>query len=101
MSTVTPDLRGRHFLTLADYSPDEIMYLLDLAAELKAAKREGREEQRLVGKEIALVFEKDSTRTRCAFEAAACDQGAHVTFLRPSGSPIRPNETVKFMSVVP
>ena len=72
MSTVT-DLRGRHFLTLADYSPDEITYLIDLA-ELKAAKREGREEQRLVGKEIALIFEKDSTRTRCAFEVAAYDQ---------------------------
>src|SRR6266550_4687013 len=95
MSTVTPDLRGRHFLTLADYSPDEIMYLLDLAAELKAAKREGREEQRLVGKEIALVFEKDSTRTRCAFEVAAYDQGAHVTFLGPSGSHIGHKETVK------
>src|SRR5205809_1941809 len=95
MSTVTPDLRGRHFLTLADYSPDEIMYLLDLAAELKAAKREGREEQRLVGKEIALVFEKDSTRTRCAFEVAAYDQGAHVTYLGPSGSHIGSKETVK------
>jgi ornithine carbamoyltransferase len=95
MSTVTPDLRGRHFLTLADYSPDEIMYLLDLAAELKAAKKEGREEQRLVGKEIALVFEKDSTRTRCAFEVAAYDQGAHVTFLGPSGSHIGHKETVK------
>jgi ornithine carbamoyltransferase len=95
MSTLTPDLRGRHFLTLADYSPDEITYLLDLAAELKAAKKEGREEQRLVGKEIALVFEKDSTRTRCAFEVAAYDQGAHVTFLGPSGSHIGHKETVK------
>src|SRR5262245_34898119 len=85
MSTVT-DLRGRHFLTLADYSPEEITYLLDLSAELKEAKREGREEQRLVGKEIALIFEKDSTRTRCAFEVAAYDQGAHVTFIGPSGS---------------
>jgi ornithine carbamoyltransferase len=95
MSTLTPDLRGRHFLTLADYSPEEITYLLDLAAELKAAKKEGREEQRLVGKEIALVFEKDSTRTRCAFEVAAYDQGAHVTFLGPSGSHIGHKETVK------
>jgi ornithine carbamoyltransferase len=94
MSTVT-DLRGRHFLTLADYSPDEITYLLDLAAELKEAKKEGREEQRLIGKEIALIFEKDSTRTRCAFEVAAYDQGAHVTFLGPSGSHIGHKETVK------
>jgi ornithine carbamoyltransferase len=94
MSTVT-DLRGRHFLTLADYSPDEITYLLDLAAELKEAKKEGREEQRLVGKEIALIFEKDSTRTRCAFEVAAYDQGAHVTFIGPSGSHIGHKETVK------
>jgi ornithine carbamoyltransferase len=94
MSTVT-DLRGRHFLTLADYSPEEITYLLDLAAELKAAKKEGREEQRLVGKEIALIFEKDSTRTRCAFEVAAYDQGAHVTFIGPSGSHMGHKETVK------
>jgi ornithine carbamoyltransferase len=94
MSTVT-DLRGRHFLTLADYSPEEITYLLDLAADLKDAKKEGREEQSLVGKEIALIFEKDSTRTRCAFEVAAYDQGAHVTFLGPSGSHIGHKETVK------
>jgi ornithine carbamoyltransferase len=94
MSTVT-DLRGRHFLTLADYSPEEITYLLDLAADLKDAKKEGREEQSLVGKEIALIFEKDSTRTRCAFEVAAYDQGAHVTFIGPSGSHIGHKETVK------
>jgi ornithine carbamoyltransferase len=94
MSTIT-DLRGRHFLTLADFSPDEITYLLDLSAELKEAKKEGREEQRLVGKEIALIFEKDSTRTRCAFEVAAYDQGAHVTFIGPSGSHIGHKETVK------
>jgi ornithine carbamoyltransferase len=94
MSTVT-DLRGRHFLTLADYSPEEITYLLDLAADLKDAKKEGREEQSLVGKEIALIFEKDSTRTRCAFEVAAYDQGAHVTFLGPTGSHIGHKETVK------
>src|SRR6266550_3118831 len=95
MSTVTPDLHGRHLLTLADYSTEELTYLLDLAAELKAAKREGREEQRLVGKEIALIFEKDSTRTRCAFEVAAYDQGAHVTFIGPSGSHMGHKETVK------
>jgi ornithine carbamoyltransferase len=94
MSTVT-DLRGRHFLTLADYSPEELNYLLELAAELKAAKREDREEQRLKGKEIALIFEKDSTRTRCAFEVAAYDQGAHVTFIGPSGSHMGHKETVK------
>jgi ornithine carbamoyltransferase len=94
MSTVT-NLRGRHFLTLADYTPEEITYLLDLAAELKEAKNEGREEQKLVGKEIALIFEKDSTRTRCAFEVAAYDQGAHVTFIGPGGSHIGHKETVK------
>src|SRR3569833_4707789 len=94
MSTVI-DLHGRSFLTLADYTPDELRYLLDLAAELKAAKREGREEQRLVGKEIALIFEKDSTRTRCAFEVAAFDQGAHVTFIGPSGSHMGHKETAK------
>src|SRR5215217_5766331 len=75
------DLRGRHLLRLADYSPEEITYLLDLAEELKAAKKAGREEQKLVGKEIALIFEKDSTRTSCAFEVAAYDQGAHVTYI--------------------
>jgi ornithine carbamoyltransferase len=94
MSTVI-DLRGRSFLKLADYSPEEIRYLLDLSAQLKAAKKEGREEQKLVGKEIALIFEKDSTRTRCAFEVAAYDQGAHVTFIGPSGSHMGHKETVK------
>jgi len=94
MSTVI-DLHGRSFLTLADYTPDEIRYLLDLAAELKAAKKDGREEQHLVGKEIALIFEKDSTRTRCAFEVAAFDQGAHVTFIGPSGSHMGHKETAK------
>ena len=94
MSTVV-DIRGRHFLRLADYSPEEIAYLIDLAAELKAAKKEGREEQKLVGKEIALIFEKDSTRTRCAFEVAAYDQGAHVTFIGPSGSHMGHKETAK------
>jgi ornithine carbamoyltransferase len=94
MSTVL-DLHGRSFLTLAEYDADEIRYLLDLAAELKAAKKEGREEQHLVGKAIALIFEKDSTRTRCAFEVAAYDQGAHVTFIGPSGSHIGHKETVK------
>jgi ornithine carbamoyltransferase len=82
-------------MKLADFSPEEITYLIDLAAELKAAKREGREERKLVGKEIALIFEKDSTRTRCAFEVASYDQGAHVTFIGPSGSHIGHKETVK------
>ena len=95
MATTTPKLRGRHFLTLADFSADEITYLLDLAAELKAAKREGREERALTGKNVALIFEKDSTRTRCAFEVAAYDQGAHVTFIGPSGSHMGHKETVR------
>jgi ornithine carbamoyltransferase len=94
MSTTT-SMRGRHLMKLADFTPDEIRYLVDLAAELKAAKREGREKQVLVGKEIALIFEKDSTRTRCAFEVAAFDQGAHVTFIGPSGSHMGHKETVK------
>ena len=94
MSTVI-DLHGRHLLTLNDYTAEEIVFLLDLAADLKAAKAQGREEQRLAGKEIALIFEKDSTRTRCAFEVAAYDQGAHVTFIGPSGSHMGHKETVK------
>jgi ornithine carbamoyltransferase len=91
----TSDLRGRHFLTLADFSGEELTYLLDLAAELKAAKCQCREEKRLTGKQIALIFEKDSTRTRCAFEVAAHDQGAYVTYLGPGGSHIGHKETVK------
>ena len=94
MATVT-DLRGKHFLKLADFTTQEITYLLDLAAELKEAKKEGREEQRLRGKNVALIFEKDSTRTRCAFEVAAYDQGAHVTYLGPSGSHMGHKESVK------
>jgi ornithine carbamoyltransferase len=93
--TTATDLRGRNFLTLTDYTPEELTYLLDLAADLKAAKREGREEQHLTGREIALIFEKDSTRTRCAFEVAAYDQGAHVTFIGPGGSHMGHKETVK------
>ena len=89
------DLRGRSLLRLADFTGEEIRYLLDLAAELKAAKKAGTEEQRLRGKEIVLIFEKDSTRTRCAFEVAAYDQGAHVTFIGPSGSHMGHKETVK------
>jgi ornithine carbamoyltransferase len=89
------DLHGKHFLELAAFTPDELTYLIDLASELKAAKKEGREEQRLRGRNIALIFEKDSTRTRCAFEVAAYDQGAHVTYLGPSGSHMGSKETVK------
>jgi ornithine carbamoyltransferase len=88
------DLSGKHLLKLADFRPEEITYLIDLAGELKAAKKERREEQQLVGKSIALIFEKDSTRTRCAFEVAAFDQGAHVTYLGPSGSHLGSKETV-------
>ena len=95
MASTASTLRGRHFLTLADFSADEITYLLDLAADLKAAKREGREERKLVGKNVALIFEKDSTRTRCAFEVAAYDQGAHVTFIGPAGSHMGHKETAK------
>jgi ornithine carbamoyltransferase len=94
MSTVV-DLRGRHLLKLADFSTEEITYLLDLSAELKAANKEGLEERRLAGKNIVLIFEKDSTRTRCAFEVAAYDQGAHVTFIGPSGSHMGTKESVK------
>ena len=94
-SATREGLRGRHFLNLADFRPNELTYLLDLAAELKEAKKEGREEPRLKGKNVALIFEKDSTRTRCAFEVAAYDQGAHVTYLGPSGSHIGQKESVK------
>ena len=94
MRTVT-DLRGRSVLKLADFNPAEITYLLDLAAELKASKQGGREERQLVGRQIALIFEKDSTRTRCAFEVAAHAEGAHVTYIGPGGSHMGHKETVK------
>ena len=89
------DLRNRHFLALDDFTPQEIAFLLDLSAELKEAKYSGTEQRRLVGKNIALIFEKDSTRTRCAFEVAAFDQGARVTYLGASGSLIGYKETIK------
>ncbi len=85
----------RHFLRLLDFTPTEITALLDLAAELKQAKKSGREQQKLVGKNIALIFEKDSTRTRCSFEVAAYDQGARVTYLGPGGSQIGHKESIK------
>ncbi len=86
---------GRSFVKLLDFTPEEIRSLLQLSAELKAARRAGREERRLAGKSIALIFEKSSTRTRCAFEAAAFDQGANVTYIGPSGSHIGAKETMK------
>lgn len=89
------NLRNRSFLKLLDFTPQEIQYLLDLSADLKAAKRSGTERQRLKGKNIALIFEKTSTRTRCSFEVAAYDQGANVTYLEPSGSQIGHKESVK------
>jgi ornithine carbamoyltransferase len=89
------NLKNRHFLTLLDFTPKEIKFLLNLSAELKAAKYAGTEQQRLKGKNIALIFEKDSTRTRCAFEVAAFDQGAHVTYLGPQGSQFGNKESVK------
>ena len=88
-------LKNRHFLKLLDFSPEEIEYLLDLAARLKADKKAGKEQQHLKGKNIALIFEKTSTRTRCAFEVAAHDQGAHVTYLGPTGSQIGVKESMK------
>ncbi|GGB55731.1 ornithine carbamoyltransferase, catabolic [Roseibium aquae] len=89
------NLHGRSFLKLLDFSPDELRFLLRLGASLKEAKATGTEKQLLKGKNIALIFEKDSTRTRSAFEVAAFDQGAHVTYLGPSGSHIGTKETMK------
>ena len=89
------NLYGRNFLKLLDFNAQEIAYLLKLSADLKHAKKKGREKQKLKGKNIALIFEKTSTRTRCAFEVAAFDQGAHVTYLGPSGSQIGHKESMK------
>ncbi len=88
------NLAGRHFLKLKDYTPEEIEYLVDLAAELKAKKKQGIRHDELVGKNIALIFEKTSTRTRCSFEVAAHDLGMHVTYLDPSGSQIGKKESI-------
>ena len=85
----------KHFLKLLDFTPAEITALLELAAKLKADKKNGIEVQKLAGKNIALIFEKDSTRTRCSFEVAAYDQGARVTYLGPSGSQIGHKESIK------
>ncbi|MCL2291257.1 MAG: ornithine carbamoyltransferase [Bacteroidetes bacterium] len=89
------NLRNRNFLKLLDFTPEEIKYLLKLSADLKTAKYAGTEQPRLKGKNIVLLFEKDSTRTRCAFEVAALDQGAHVTYLGPSGSQMGKKESMK------
>ncbi|WP_061040449.1 ornithine carbamoyltransferase [Vibrio coralliirubri] len=89
------NLRNRNFLKLLDFTPKEIQFLLDLSADLKKAKYTGTEQKKLNGKNIALIFEKASTRTRCAFEVAAFDQGAQVSYLGPSGSQIGQKESMK------
>lgn len=88
-------LTGRHFLKLTDYSPEEILYLIDLAEDLKKKKKNGEGHAFLTGKNIALIFEKTSTRTRCSFEVAAHDLGMHVTYLDPSASQIGKKESIK------
>ena len=87
-------LKGRNFLKLMDFTPEEITYLIDLSAELKEKKHQGIMHDSLVGKNIALIFEKTSTRTRCSFEVAAHDLGMHVTYLDPSGSQIGKKESI-------
>ena len=89
------DLKGRNFLTLKDFTPEEITYLLDLAADLKAKKKAGERTLYLEGKNIVLIFEKTSTRTRCSFEVAAHDLGMHVTYLDPQGSQIGKKESIR------
>jgi len=89
------NLKNRSFLTLLDFNTEEILHLINLASRLKKAKQNGLEEQMLGGKNIALIFEKASTRTRCAFEVAAFDQGAHATYLGPTGSQIGSKESIK------
>ena len=88
------DIKGRNFLKLLDFTPEEINGLVELAARLKADKKAGREKQMLKGKNIVLLFEKDSTRTRCAFEVGAYDQGAQVTYLGPTGSQMGKKESI-------
>lgn len=89
------NLRNRHFIALSDFSREEVRFLLDLSHDLKRAKYTGTERPRLKGKNIVLIFEKDSTRTRCAFEVAAFDQGACVTYLGPSGSQMGKKESME------
>ena len=88
------NLKGRNFLKLKDFTPEEILYMIDLAADLKAKKKQGVRHDSLVGRNIALIFEKTSTRTRCSFEVAAHDLGMHVTYLDPSGSQIGKKESI-------
>ncbi|MFF5497042.1 ornithine carbamoyltransferase [Streptomyces aquilus] len=95
MATVPTALAGRHFLKELDFTAEEFLGLVELAAELKAAKKAGTETRYLQGRNIALIFEKTSTRTRCAFEVAAADQGASTTYLDPSGSQIGHKESVR------
>ena len=89
------DLKNKNFLKLLDFTPEEIAFLLDLSKELKEAKYNGTEVQKLKGKNVVLLFAKDSTRTRCAFEVAAMDQGAGVTFIGPSGSQMGKKESMR------
>ncbi|MDU6962555.1 MAG: ornithine carbamoyltransferase subunit F, partial [Staphylococcus sp.] len=89
------NLRNRNFLTLLDFSKKEMEFLLNLSEDLKRAKYAGIEQQKLKGKNIALIFEKNSTRTRCAFETAAYDQGARVTYIDPNSSQIGHKESMK------
>jgi ornithine carbamoyltransferase len=89
------NLRNRHFLKLLDFTPQEIQFLLELSLDLKKAKYSGTEQPKLMGKNIALIFEKASTRTRCAFETAAYDQGAQVTYLGPTGAQLGTKESMK------
>lgn len=92
---MTYHLKNRNFLKLLDFTSEEIQFLLDLSVDLKKAKHAGKEQPTLTGKNIALIFEKASTRTRCAFEVASYDQGARVTYLDPSGSQIGTKESIK------
>jgi len=92
---MSTNFKNRNFLKLLDFTPKEIRYLLDLSKKLKDDKKNGKEKKKLKGKNIALIFEKTSTRTRCAFEVAAFDQGANVTYLGPSGSQIGHKESMK------
>ena len=89
------DLKGRNFLTLKDFTPEEITYLLDLSAELKEKKKKGIPVDKYRGMNVALIFEKTSTRTRCSFEVAAHDMGMGTTYLDPSGSQIGKKESIE------
>ena len=94
-------LKGRSFLTLMDFTPEEIRYLLDLAHELKAKKKQGIIGETMKGKNIAIIFEKTSTRTRCSFEVGCKDEGGHVTFIDPDSSQFGKKESVEDSAKVP